>query len=76
MSLTKKNKIKRKKNKNKNKTKKINSDKCKNFFNTYNTFEGKIEQAYGKLFSTKGFDLEKTINKEFKKPINTKTKNQ
>ena len=40
--------------------------------NSYNTFEDKIEKAYGKLFSDKNFDLDKVINKEFKKPINVK----
>ena len=57
---------KRKQNK-QNKTK-----KCKTFFNQYNTFEDKIEKAYGKLFLDKKFNLEKELIKELKKPINIK----
>jgi predicted metalloendopeptidase len=68
MSITKKNKTK------KNKTKKnINQLICeKKMHNAYNTFEDKIELAYGELFKSKDFNLEKIINQELKKPINIK----
>jgi putative endopeptidase len=65
MTLTKKNK-KNKENK-QNKT-----NKCRTYFNKYDTFEDKIEKAYGKLILDKKFNLEKDIIKEFKKPINVK----
>ena len=65
MNLSKKRK-QNKQNK-QNKTK-----KCKTFFNQYNTFEDKIEKAYGKLFLDKKFNLEKELIKELKKPINIK----
>jgi len=73
MSLTKKNKINHK-NKNKikrkkTKTKKIISDKCHNFFNTYNTFEDKIEKIYGDIFSSAKFNLEKIDIKDLKKAV-------
>ena len=52
MTLTKKNR--HKKQKTKNKTEK---NKCKMSFNSYNTFEDKIEKVYGDIFSSKDFNL-------------------
>jgi len=64
MSLTKKNR--HKKQKIKNKTEK---NKCKISFDTYNTFEDKFEKVYGDIFSSKDFNLEKTIIKELKQAV-------
>ena len=64
MTLTKK--YKHKKQKIKNKTEK---NKCKMSFNTYNTFEDKFEKVYGDIFSSKDFNLEKTIIKELKQAV-------
>ena len=64
MTLTKKNR--HKKQKTKNKTEK---NKCKMSFNSYNTFEDKIEKVYGDIFSSKDFNLEKTIIKELKQAV-------
>jgi putative endopeptidase len=65
MTLTKKNKQTKQNKQNK-------TNKCRTYFNKYNTFEDKIEKAYGKLLLDEKFDLEKEIIKEFKKPINVK----
>jgi putative endopeptidase len=64
MSLTKKHR--HKKQKIKNKTEK---NKCKISFDSYNTFEDKIEKVYGDIFSSKDFNLEKTIIKELKQAV-------
>ena len=71
MSLTKKNKSKSKKIKYKsNKTKKERQqNKCKTFFNSYNTFEDKLEKVYGDIFSSEKFNLEKTDIKDLKKAV-------
>lgn len=71
MSLTKKNKLKYKKIKQKsNKTKKEREqNKCKTFFNSYNTFEDKLEKIYGEVFSSEKFNLEKTDIKDLKKAV-------
>jgi len=66
---------KHKKHKKQQKTKKHKNNYeviCKQMNNSYNVFEDKIEKAYGKLLLAKGFNLEKEIIKEFKKPINVK----
>jgi putative endopeptidase len=68
MSLTKKNKIYQKNKKQKTK-KKYYYDKCNTSFDTYNTFEDKFEKVYGDIFSSKDFDLEKTIVKELKQAV-------
>ena len=68
MSLTRKNKTK-KERKNKTKREKYKEDKCKHFFNAYNTFEDKFEKVYGDIFSSKDFDLEKMDIKELKKAV-------
>jgi len=65
MTLTKKNKY----NKQKKITNKTIRDNCKTYFNTYNTFEDKIEKIYGDIFSSKDFNLEKTIIKELKQAV-------
>ena len=64
MTLTKKNR--HKKQKTKNKTEKNN---CKMSFNSYSTFEDKFEKVYGDIFSSKDFNLEKTIIKELKQAV-------
>jgi len=71
MSLTKKNKSKSRKIKHKsNKTKKEREqNKCKTFFNSYNTFEDKLEKVYGDIFSSEKFNLEKTDIKDLKKAV-------
>ena len=69
MVLTKKRKIKKIKKTKKNYQQIVCKEKM---HNSYNTFEDKIEKAYGKLFSDKKFNLEKVLNQEFKKPINEK----
>ena len=71
MSLTKKNRVKNKKIKHKkNKTKKEHlQNKCKTFFNEYNTFEDKLEKVYGDVFSSEKFNLEKTDIKDLKKAV-------
>jgi len=71
MSLTKKNRVKNKKIKHKrNKTKKEHlQNKCKTFFNEYNTFEDKLEKVYGDIFSSEKFNLEKIDIKDLKKAV-------
>jgi putative endopeptidase len=64
MSLTKKNRYKKQKTKNK-----TEKNKCKISFDSYNTFEDKIEKVYGDIFSSKDFNLEKTIIKELKQAV-------
>ena len=64
MTLTKKNKYKKQKTKNK-----TEKNKCKMTFNSYNTFEDKFEKVYGDIFSSKEFNLEKTIIKELKQAV-------
>jgi len=61
MTLTKKNKYK--------KQNKTHKNKCKMSFNTYNTFEDKFEKIYGDIFSSKDFNLEKTIIKDLKQAV-------
>ena len=68
MTLTKKNRHKKQKTKNKTKNK-TEKNKCKMTFNSYNTFEDKIEKVYGDIFSSKDFNLEKTIIKELKQAV-------
>ena len=66
MSLTKKNKTL----KNRNKTKKnYQENKCGTFFNSYNTFEDKLEKVYGDIFSSEKFNLEKLDIKDLKKAV-------
>jgi len=67
MSFTKKNKQTKKEKK--NRTKKNLENKCKNFFNVYNTFEDKFEKVYGDIYSSKDFDLEKSDIQELKKAV-------
>ena len=67
MSFTKKNKQSKKEKK--NRTKKNLENKCKNFFNVYNTFEDKFEKVYGDIYSSKDFDLEKSDIQELKKAV-------
>jgi putative endopeptidase len=71
MALTKKNKLKSRKLKHKNnKTKKErDQNKCKTFFNSYNTFEDKLEKVYGDIFSSEKFNLEKSDIKDLKKAV-------
>jgi putative endopeptidase len=84
MNLTKKNKKYKPKNKTKTKTKhkttlkKNISEKnqrliCKKYNkmnNSYNTFEDKIDKIFGDVFTSKTFNLEKSIIKDFKKAVN------
>ena len=69
MSLTKKNRTL--KNQKKNKTKKNHQqNKCSStFFNSYNTFEDKLEKVYGDIFSSEKFNLEKIDIKDLKKAV-------
>ena len=64
MTLTKKNRHKKQKTK-----QKTEKNKCKMNFNSYNTFEDKFEKVYGDIFSSKDFNLEKTIIKELKQAV-------
>ena len=69
MTLTKKkSKIKNKTKKNKEK-KDVNKNNCLSFFNTYNTFEDKLEKVYGDIFSSEKFNLEKIDIKDLKKAV-------
>ena len=68
MTLTKKNRHKKQKTKQKTKNK-TEKNKCKISFDTYNTFEDKFEKVYGDIFSSKDFNLEKTIIKELKQAV-------
>ena len=68
MTLTKKNRHKKQKTKQKTKNK-TEKNKCKISFNSYNTFEDKIEKVYGDIFSSKEFNLENTIIKELKHAV-------
>ena len=62
--------LKKKKRHKKQKTKqKTEKNKCKMNFNSYNTFEDKFEKVYGDIFSSKDFNLEKTIIKELKQAV-------
>lgn len=60
-------------NKNCTKKNKKNNDtldiRCKEYQHSYNTFEDKIDKVYGDIFSSKDFNLEKTILKEIKKAV-------
>jgi predicted metalloendopeptidase len=70
MSLTKKNRVKSKKIKyKKHKTKKNPIKDCSKTFNSYNTFEDKLEQVYGDIFSSEKFNLEKEDIKDLKKAV-------
>jgi predicted metalloendopeptidase len=76
MSLTKKHKHKNNKSKSKSKTNNKNKTTTRkhntidnNVCDTYTTFEDKIDKIYGDIFSSKEFDLEKTISKELKKAV-------
>ena len=71
MTLTKRKKLKISKLKHiKSKTKKnIKKNKCETFFNTYNTFEDKLEKVYGNIFSSEKFNLEKIDIKDLKKAV-------
>lgn len=43
--------------------------RCKNYSHHYNTFEDKIDLIYGDVFSSKDFNLEKTIIKELRQAV-------
>ena len=64
MTLTKKNNMHKKEKKNK-----TQKEKCKNFFNSYETFEDKFEKIYGDIFASKDFNLEKDTIKELKQAV-------
>ena len=65
---TKKNNTTRRHIKNKS-IKKDHDERCKNYSHTFNTFEDKFEKIYGDIFSSKEFNLEKTIVNELKQAV-------
>jgi predicted metalloendopeptidase len=72
MNLTKKktkSNDKTRKNKTKKEVKELKKNKCDTFFNSYNTFEDKLEKVYGDIFSSEKFNLEKIDIKDLKKAV-------
>ena len=69
MNLTKKNKRTTTKTRKNKRKKEILKDKCNTFFNSYNTFEDKLEQVYGDIFSSEKFNLEKSDIRDLKKAV-------
>ena len=65
MNITKK----KKKSNDKTRKNKAKKEKCDTFFNSYNTFEDKLEKVYGDIFSSEKFNLEKIDIKDLKKAV-------
>jgi predicted metalloendopeptidase len=59
----------KKKLNNKTRKKKTKKNNCDTFFNSYNTFEDKLEKVYGDIFSSEKFNLEKIDIKDLKKAV-------
>jgi predicted metalloendopeptidase len=69
MSKTKKVRTKKNTSTRRNKKGKKEDDRCKKYSHTFNTFEDKIDKIYGDIFSSKDFNLEKTILRELKQAV-------
>jgi putative endopeptidase len=69
MSKTKKLRTKRNTSTRRNKKRKEDDTRCKKYSNSFSTFEDKIDKIYGDIFSSKDFNLEKTIVSELKKAV-------
>jgi predicted metalloendopeptidase len=69
MSKTKKLRTKRNTSTRRNKKRKEDDSRCKKYSNSFSTFEDKIDKIYGDIFSSKDFNLEKTIVSELKKAV-------
>jgi putative endopeptidase len=66
---SKKNTTRHRNNKKRKTVRKETGERCKTYSHTFNTFEDKIDKIYGDIFSSKDFNLEKTIVKELKQAV-------